>query len=107
MGLILVLDIITVVSVIYMALRKGLEQALPLAAFLFVIFPEEAKIPIPGLFDLTTQRLVVVALLVLCMISKVPKGSGPHKTTACRRNHNIGVVVDLVSRDFGCVHGKY
>ena len=79
MGLILALDIIAVTSVIYMALRKGLEQALPLAAFLFVIFPEEAKIPIPGLFDLTTQRLVVVALLVLCTISKVPKGSAPKK----------------------------
>ena len=70
MGLILTLDVLALASVIFMAQKKGLEHALPLAAFLFVIFPEESKIAIPGFFDLTTQRLLVVALLVLCLISQ-------------------------------------
>jgi len=45
------------------AFSRGFESALPVAAFLLLIFPSESRVQIPGLFDLTTQRVIV---LVLC-----------------------------------------
>lgn len=77
MGIILTLDILTVALIISTARRKGLEHALPLAAFLLVLFPEESKIAIPGLFDLTTQRIIIVTLFILCAIARKPRGPVP------------------------------
>jgi len=79
MGIILTLDILAIAIVAFTARSKGLENALPLAAFLFVVFPEESKIAIPGLFDLTTQRIIVVTLFVLCAFTRKPNGLVPKR----------------------------
>ena len=67
MILVIVLDILAVLALLYVCARKGFEQTLPLAAFLLIVFPEESKVPIMGLFDVTTQRLVTLVLLSLAL----------------------------------------
>lgn len=65
MLLVLGLDVVVVVSLLVLWKRKGIEGCLPLAAFCLIFFPEESKLPISGLFDITTQRLVTLILLCL------------------------------------------
>jgi len=63
MALIILLDLATVGWLVAVAYSKGFANTLPIAAFLLMIFPVETRIQLPGLFDLTTQRVIV---LVLC-----------------------------------------
>jgi hypothetical protein len=70
MSLIIVLDLLSIVSLVLVALTKGFERTLPWAAFLLVLFPEESKIPLPGFFDLTTQRVITIVLIILCLFAK-------------------------------------
>ncbi|HEY6272602.1 MAG TPA: O-antigen ligase family protein [Terriglobales bacterium] len=69
MSLIIAIDILAVGWLCATVFRKGFEGALPLAAFLMMLFPVESQIRLPGLFDLTTQRLLVVVLVVLYLTS--------------------------------------
>lgn len=62
---VIVIDVVVVASLLVVALTKGFERSLPLAIFLMMLFPVESKIDLPGLFDLTTQRLIVVVLIIL------------------------------------------
>src|SRR5215471_5813778 len=68
MSLVLFIDVLVVVSIVVMALTRGLERTLPLVAFLMMLFPVESQIRLPGLFDLTTQRIIVVVLLALYLV---------------------------------------
>ncbi len=68
MTLVIIIDLLVVVSLTGIAILKGFEHALPLAAFLLIIFPVESQIPLPGLFDLTTQRLVLITLSALFIV---------------------------------------
>ena len=63
MLLVLGIDIVVVVLLFRLWKRQGIEGCLPLAAFFLIFFPEESKLPILGLFDITTQRLVTLVLL--------------------------------------------
>jgi hypothetical protein len=54
-------------TLLYVSARKGFEQTLPVAALFLIVFPEESKLPILGLFDITTQRLVTIVLICLAM----------------------------------------
>lgn len=65
MTLILILDLLAVAWLCSTATRKGLENALPLTAFLLLLFPNESQLELPGLFGLTTQRLIVITLVAL------------------------------------------
>lgn len=65
MTLILTIDILVVLTLCGIVLMRGLEAALPFVAFVLVLAPEQSRIVLPGLFDLTTQRIVVFALLIL------------------------------------------
>src|SRR5438445_3711982 len=65
MPLIYLLDFAAIGLLVGVAFYKGVEQALPFLAFLMVLIPNESKIPLPGLFDLTTQRLVLVTVTAL------------------------------------------
>src|SRR2546422_11334044 len=65
MPLIYLLDFAAIGLLVGVAFYKGVEQALPFLAFFMVLIPNESKIPLPGLFDLTTQRLVLVTVTVL------------------------------------------
>lgn len=65
MTLVLIIDALAIILLCVTAFRKGFERTLPVAAFLIVIFPFESQIILPGLFDFTTQRIVVVTLAIL------------------------------------------
>lgn len=65
MGLILAIDLVVVLLLCGTAARRGLEATLPLSAFFLTVVPNESQLRLAGVFDLTTQRVVVVTLLVL------------------------------------------
>ncbi len=79
MGIVLTLDILVIAGLVLATQKKGLENTLPLASFLFVLFPEESKIAIPGLFDMTTQRVIVLTLFILCAVLPRPLGPTPKR----------------------------
>src|SRR5579863_10231008 len=68
MTLVLIIDLAVIILLCATAFYRGFERVLPIAAFLIVIFPFESQIVLPGLFDFTTQRVVVVTLAVLYLI---------------------------------------
>jgi hypothetical protein len=65
MTLVITIDILVVVLLVVMALRKRFEATLPVTACLMLLLPNECQIRLPGLFDLTTQRLVMLTLFGL------------------------------------------
>jgi hypothetical protein len=65
MAFVIILDLFVVASLVIVNARRGFEGTLPLAAFYLILFPEESKVPVFGLFDITTQRLVTLALIAL------------------------------------------
>lgn len=74
MWLIYTIDFFAVAILFVIGMRRGVEQALPFAAFVMVLVPRDAAIQLPGLFDLTTQRIVLIVLTLLYVI--LPKKSG-------------------------------
>lgn len=81
MALILILDLLVIVCLTAFAYARGFEQVLPLAAFLFLLFPLESQLQIPGLFDLTTQRVIVLTLLFLFLVLR-PNNRSAQPSTA-------------------------
>jgi hypothetical protein len=63
-ALVIIIDLIVFFWLCRKALTSGLEAALPFASFILVLIPIEASISL-GLFELTTQRLIVGLLLIL------------------------------------------
>jgi hypothetical protein len=63
-ALVIIIDLIVIIGLCRLALRSGLEAALPFASFMFILVPIESSIPL-GLFELTTQRLIIGLLLIL------------------------------------------
>lgn len=57
--------VLTVAILVWRATSKGLEESLPFVAFMVVISPLDCSIPLPGLFDLNTNRLILIALIAL------------------------------------------
>lgn len=81
MGLIYTIDALALATLLAIALRRGVEQALPFAAFVFTLVPRDAAIQLFGLFDLTAQRLLLVALAVLYFLLRSPGDhTNPHST---------------------------
>ena len=76
MILVISVHLFVVLSLLWVISRKGVEGALPLALCFIVIFPEESKLPVFGVFDLTVQRLVTLVLLAATLLSK-PSTSPP------------------------------
>jgi hypothetical protein len=64
MWLVLCLDVLVIASLVW-ASRKSLEHALPVFSFVLVVMPLEARIVIPGLFDLSTIRVALLTLFAL------------------------------------------
>ncbi|GGA59913.1 hypothetical protein GCM10011507_09330 [Edaphobacter acidisoli] len=79
MILVIILDFLVVVTLLVVAMQKGFTATLPVAAFFLVLFPEESKISIGGLFDITTQRLVVLMLFFLVLLMTKQRGASPEK----------------------------
>lgn len=79
MLLIVFLDVWIAASLAAVTFAKGFERCLPLAAFYLLIFPNEAQLEIGGVFDLTTQRVVVLVLTMLWVLmgrTATPRRSG-------------------------------
>lgn len=74
MALIIILDLAVVCALITCTLVRGLERTLPLASFMLMLFPNESAITLPGLFDLTTQRLIIITLIVLHILFRRSHG---------------------------------
>ena len=72
MILIFLIDLVVVVSLILLGHRR-LEAALPLFCFYLILMPIESKIVIPGVFDLTTERIAMMTVLTLFVMQK-PRG---------------------------------
>jgi hypothetical protein len=66
MLVIVLIDVIVVASLL-VASRRSLEAALPLFCFYLVLLPHESRLVIPGLFDLTTERIAILTVLVLSL----------------------------------------
>jgi hypothetical protein len=64
MVLVIIIDLIVICGLCRVALTSGVEAALPFASFMLILVPIESSIPL-GLFELTTQRLIVGLLLIL------------------------------------------
>ena len=73
MGLILAIDLFVVGALVTIALTKGFESALPFFAFVITVVPSESVVPLSGFFALTTQRVAIVALVVLWLC--LPRGT--------------------------------
>ena len=65
MALILFLQASIAIGLILYAMSRGFEAVLPAAAFFLLLLPNEAQLQLAGMFDLTTQRVTVLILLVL------------------------------------------
>jgi hypothetical protein len=65
MAIAVICDVLCALWLVATAMRKGFDSALGLAAALLLVFPSGSRIPLPGLFDLTTQRVIVVVLVGL------------------------------------------
>jgi hypothetical protein len=74
MALIVGIDLVVIVSLI-VASRRRLEDALPVFCFFVVLLPFESRLVIPGLFDLTTERVALFTLFVLFLIRRAPARS--------------------------------
>lgn len=76
MALIVCMQLTIVVSLVF-ASRHRLENALPLFCFFLVLMPLEARIVVPGLFDLNTMRISLLTLLILYVMKGAPASSEP------------------------------
>jgi O-antigen ligase len=77
MILVIIILIFTVSTLVWLANQKGLEATLPFFAFMAVLSPLDCSVAIPGLFDLNTQRLMLVTLIGLYLISGKQKRNFP------------------------------
>lgn len=68
MILVLSIDVVVIGCLVAIALTKGLERTLPFAAFALVLLPIQSYVPIPGLPDVTTSRLVIITLALLYVV---------------------------------------
>jgi hypothetical protein len=69
MVLIVLIDL-AVIAALFVANRRGIENTLPVFAFVAVLVPTISKIPLPVGFDLTTHRLALMLLVVLFLLQR-------------------------------------
>jgi hypothetical protein len=74
MALIVAINLIVVGILVAITIRKGLEYAFPFATFCLVFLPRECQFTIPGLFDISTYRIIIGTLAVLYI-------AGPKKSS--------------------------
>jgi O-Antigen ligase len=67
MILILLIDLVVVISLI-VASRRRLQDALPLFCFFLVVMPFESRFVVPGVFDISTERVALLTLLILFLV---------------------------------------
>lgn len=77
MALIIAIDMIVVAVLVGVVLAKGFEAVLPVFAFIVIVVPTESVLPMPGLFDLTTQRVATIALAALYLAFETRNANEP------------------------------
>ena len=77
--LIIIIDLLAVAGLIASVIRKGLESTLPALTALLVLLPLEAHLEIPGLFALTSSRLMIAAFGVLYVTGARKRRKSPRK----------------------------
>jgi O-Antigen ligase len=75
MFLVAIIDVIVVVTLCWVAKRRGLAEALPYFTFFVVLIPDQSQFKLPGLFDLTSRRVAVATLLALYVTTPKPRNS--------------------------------
>jgi hypothetical protein len=95
MVLICIIDVIVVLLLVGVTLRKGLEAALPWAAFMLIVIPMESQISL-GFFQLTTQRIVILTVVGLYLFTSNTKIRGG-RTTPLKWLIVLVVLWDLIS----------
>jgi O-antigen ligase len=68
MILVCIIDAFVVAGLVGITLFLDLESALPFLSFCLVLLPDESKLVIPGLTDLTSSRVAIITFAVLFMI---------------------------------------
>lgn len=76
MLLILAIDIVIVLALVFCARKRGIEGALPCFVFIATLVPDECRVVLPGLFDLTSRRLALTVLLLLYLFSRKKRTVG-------------------------------
>ena len=95
MIVVFLIDLVVVISLI-LASRRGVEAALPLFCFYLVLMPLESRFVIPGLFDLGTDRVAVLTLLILFFVRREKRNSWPIPMRHLIFLHIAWVVVSTV-----------
>ena len=75
MTLVLIIDILVVAGLVAITLMKGVESTLPFLGFSLILLPNESKIAVPGLFDLTSSRIAIITFVVLYLALGRKEGS--------------------------------
>jgi O-antigen ligase len=68
MLIVILIDLIIVGTLVAVTATKGLERALPYFVFFAVLLPQESRIVLSGLFDLSSTRIALVTLLALFFV---------------------------------------
>lgn len=76
MMLVILLQSFIIVCLLWFGRRRS-EDALPAFCFFLTLMPLEARLVIPGLFDVNTMRVSLLTLLFLFLIKKRPPNPGP------------------------------
>jgi O-Antigen ligase len=76
MILVLFIDLVVVISLI-VASRRRLQDALPLFCFFLVVMPFESRFVVPGIVDVSTERVALITLLVLFLFRRRRNSVGP------------------------------
>ncbi len=98
MILVITILLFTVGVLVSLWSQKGLEATLPFFAFMAVLSPLECSVALPGLFDLSTQRLMLITLIVLYFVSgQQRRGFPPMASTPLKILILTHVVWTLVS----------
>jgi len=67
MVLVLLIELVVVITLVVTS-RRRLADCLPAFCFFLVLMPYESRLVIPGLFDLSTERVALLTLLVLFLV---------------------------------------
>src|SRR3954454_11303104 len=70
MTLVVIIDLVIVLTLVTITMRKGLEQALPCFVFCAVLLPQESRIEVG--FDLSSTRLAIATMLALFIACRKP-----------------------------------
>ena len=78
------------------AAKTQLEDSLPIFAFFATLMPLEARLVIPGVFDLTTMRIALLVLLPLYLIRKEDRNTRPIPLKSLMLIHVIWAICSTV-----------